>query len=107
MVAHVRPLRHLIGWLIAGTRGGITRGLIILELKEMPLNANQLATSLELDYHTIRHHLKLLNENGMIVSIGESYGVTYMLSPHLEANYEIFEEIWEKTRKRDKKEKSK
>jgi predicted transcriptional regulator len=107
MAAHVRPLRHLIGWLIAGTRGGVTRGQIILELKEMPQNANQLANNLNLDYHTIRHHLKLLHENGIITSMGETYGVTYMLSPHMEANYEIFVEVWEKSRKRAKKERSK
>ncbi|MFX1564938.1 MAG: winged helix-turn-helix domain-containing protein [Promethearchaeota archaeon] len=104
MAAHIRPLRHLIGWLIAGTRGGISRGYIILELKEMPQNANQLANSLNLDYHTIRHHIKLLSENGIITSLGETYGVTYMLSPRMEANYEIFEEIWEKIQNRGKKE---
>ena len=106
MVAPSRPLKHLIGWLIAGTRGGITRGYIIMELRNMPSNANQLANILKLDYHTVRHHLKLLHENGIIVSMGEKYGVTYLLSPQMEVNFAIFEEIWDRIGKKDKKENS-
>lgn len=102
MAAHVRPLRHLIGWLIAGTRGGITRGHIIMSLKEMPQNANQLANNLKLDYQTVRHHLKILKENGVIISMGEKYSITYLLSPQMEANFTIFEEIWEKIRRKNK-----
>jgi DNA-binding transcriptional ArsR family regulator len=59
----VRPLKYLLGWLIAGSRGGLTRAKIIEELRENPQNANQLANSLGMDYRTIRHHLKLLQKN--------------------------------------------
>jgi len=105
MATPVRPMKHLLGWLIAGTRGGITRGHILIVLKDMPQNANQLATTLNVDYHTVRHHLKLLHENGIINSAGEKYGITYMLSPLMEAHYAIFEEIWQKIGKKDKKRK--
>ena len=88
-----RPLKYLLGWLIAGTRGGPTRARIIETLKETPQNANQLATVLKLDYRTIRHHLKVLEKNRIITTAGEGYGTTYFLSPVLEENYVLFEEI--------------
>jgi DNA-binding transcriptional ArsR family regulator len=100
-----RSLKHLLGWLIAGTRGGVTRAEIINALKERPQNANQLANTLKRDYRTIKHHLEVLSKNGMITSIGEGYGRTYFLSERLEENYSLFEEmlnkIWEKEKRRE------
>jgi len=91
-----RHLKYLLGWLIAGTRGGLTRARIIMTLKENPQNANQLAVQLEMDYRTIRHHLQILEKNKLIVSAGEGYGTTYFLSPIMEENYALFEEIMKK-----------
>ncbi len=93
MSANTRPLKYLLGWLIAGTRGGPTRARIISTLKETPQNANQLATLLGMDYRTIRHHLKVLQKNKIITSAGEGYGITYFLSQTMEENYVVFEEI--------------
>jgi DNA-binding transcriptional ArsR family regulator len=93
MSANTRPLKYLLGWLIAGTRGGPTRARIISTLKETPQNANQLATLLGMDYRTIRHHLKVLQKNKIIISAGEGYGMTYFLSQTMEDNYVVFEEI--------------
>ncbi|MEM4701275.1 MAG: winged helix-turn-helix domain-containing protein, partial [Candidatus Bathyarchaeia archaeon] len=87
MSAGTRPLKYLLGWLIAGTRGGLTRAKIIQALKETPQNANQLANLLKMDYRTIRHHLEVLERNRLIVSAGEGYGKTYFLSPIMEENY--------------------
>jgi len=86
----------LLGWLIAGTRGGLTRAKIIKALKETPQNANQLARLLKMDYRTIRHHLEVLEKNKIITSVGEGYGTTYFLSPAMEENYALFEEILKK-----------
>ncbi|MEM2816137.1 MAG: winged helix-turn-helix domain-containing protein, partial [Candidatus Bathyarchaeia archaeon] len=61
-----RPIKYLLGWLIAGTRGGRTRAKIIMALKEAPQNANQLANRLKMDYRTIRHHLEVLEKNRLI-----------------------------------------
>jgi DNA-binding transcriptional ArsR family regulator len=91
-----RPLKYLLGWLIAGTRGGETRARMIEILKETPQNANQLAKLLGMDYRTIRHHLKVLEKNRLVTSAGEGYGTTYFLSPSLEENYALFEEIVKK-----------
>ena len=93
MSANTRPLKYLLGWLIAGTRGGPTRARIIATLKENPQNANQLATLLGMDYRTIRHHLNVLQKNKIITSVGEGYGMTYFLSQTMEENYVVFEEI--------------
>ena len=107
MSARVRPLKYLLGWLIAGSRGGLTRAKIIEILHEQPQNANQLAASVEMDYRTIRHHLKVLEKNRLITSTGDGYGNTYFLSVDLEENYVLFEEIVNKLWKKQKKEKKK
>ena len=96
MSSNTRSLRHLLGWLIAGTRGGPTRARIVEILKETPQNANQLATSMKLDYKTVRHHLTVLEKNRIISSIGDRYGATYFLSQMMEENYALFEEILNK-----------
>jgi DNA-binding transcriptional ArsR family regulator len=96
MSASGRPLKYLLGWLIAGTRGGPTRAKIVQILKETPQNANQLANSLGMDYRTIRHHIEVLEKNRIITSAGEGYGTTYFLSPAMEENYALFEEIVKK-----------
>lgn len=107
MSVRVRPLKYLLGWLIAGTRGGVTRAKIIETLRENPQNANQLANMLEMDYRTIRHHLKILQKNRIITSAGNGYGTTYFLSTELEENYGLFEEIvnklWKKQKRKEKK----
>ena len=106
MSYRVRPLKYVLGWLIAGTRGGITRAQIIRALREAPQNANQLANLLEMDYRTIRHHLKVLEDNRIITSAGEKYGLTYFLSSEMEENYVLFQEIWERLWKKEKREKN-
>jgi DNA-binding transcriptional ArsR family regulator len=95
-----RSLKYLLGWLIAGTRGGPTRAKIIEALKETPQNANQLATLLKMDYKTMRHHLDVLEKNRIIISMGDRYGETYFLSQTLEDNYNVFEEIVKKIGKK-------
>ena len=107
MVTGARPLKYLLGWLIAGSRGGVTRARIIKSLRETPQNANQLAKSLGMDYRTIRHHLGILQKNRMLTSAGNGYGTTYFLSKELEENYALFEEIWNKIWKKQKREKKK
>jgi DNA-binding transcriptional ArsR family regulator len=96
MSGSARPLKYLLGWLIAGTRGGVTRAKIIQTLNDTPQNANQLANLLGMDYRTIRHHLEVLEKNRIITSAGDGYGKTYFLSPTMEENYTMFEEILKK-----------
>lgn len=91
--------KRLMWFLFAGSRGGLNRLKIITTLKETPLNTNQLAKDLCLDYKAIQHHIKVLEKNNMITRMGEKYGITYFISVFLEANMETFEEI---ARKLDK-----
>lgn len=107
MSPRVRSLKYLLGWLIAGTKGGLTRAQIIKALQETPQNANQLANLLKKDYRTIRYHLRILQKNRIITSAGDRYGTTYFLSPQMEENYVLFEEILKKIWKKEKKEESK
>lgn len=104
MSTDVNPLRYLLGWLITGTRGGMSRAKIIKALREKPMNANQLANLLKFDYRTIRHHLEVLHKNRLIISVGDRYGATYFLSPAMEANYALFEEIMNKIWEKEKRE---
>ncbi len=93
MSASARPLKYLLGWLIAGTRGGVTRAELIKTIHETPQNANQLATSLKVDYKTVRYHLEVLEKNRIVTSVGDKYGATYFLTQTMEDNYGLFEEI--------------
>ena len=56
----MKHLEKLLWWLITGKRGGVNRARIIKKLKERPYNAHQLSKELDLDYKTIRHHIKIL-----------------------------------------------
>ncbi|MDI9619392.1 MAG: winged helix-turn-helix domain-containing protein [Candidatus Nezhaarchaeota archaeon] len=93
MASDQRYFKYLVGWLIVGTKGGLTRARIIQALKNGPKNANQLANALGLDYKTVRHHLEVLVKNGMVLAVGEGYGTTYFLSETMEKNYPLFEEV--------------
>jgi predicted ArsR family transcriptional regulator len=96
MSASARPLKYILGWLIAGTKGGFTRANIIKSIHETPQNANQLANTLKLDYKTVRYHLEILVKNRIAMSIGDKYGATYFLSQAMEDNYSMVEEIMNK-----------
>jgi len=100
MYARPQSLKYILGWLIAGTRGGASRARIINALKESPQNANQLANLIGKDYRTIRHHLGVLEKNRIIVSAGDKYAATYFLSPEMEENYELFAEMLKKALER-------
>jgi predicted transcriptional regulator len=88
--------KRLLWFLFAGSRGGLNRIKIVSILKETPLNANQLAKELGLDYKAIQHHIRVLEKNNIITRAGEKYGVTYFISTFLEVNMESFDEIVQK-----------
>lgn len=86
-------MRKVLWWLLGGARGGRNRFRIIKTLEREPMNANQLATELDLDYKTIRHHLDILVENGVLETIGDGYGDMYFLTDRMEQNMDVLEEI--------------
>jgi DNA-binding transcriptional ArsR family regulator len=87
-------MEKMLWWLITGTKGGFNRGQIINLLLKRPYNANQLAQKLELDYKTVRHHIKVLEDNNVVTTSGENYGIMYFISPPIEENQKLFQEIW-------------
>jgi predicted transcriptional regulator len=87
-------LPQLLWFLVAGARGGPNRIRILEALKERPSNAHQLAVFLELDYRTIRYHLRLLERHGLVTHPSPSaYGAPYFLTPYLEANFGFVAEV--------------
>ncbi|HYB04915.1 MAG TPA: winged helix-turn-helix domain-containing protein [Nitrososphaerales archaeon] len=89
-------LRRLLWYLLGGTRGGENRARIIQELRNRPSNLNQLATKLSLEYRSIQHHIEVLKKNILVSAQGEHYGLTYFLTPWLEAHLDLFDEITKK-----------
>lgn len=89
--------KRLMVYLFVGTRGGWNRARIVKLLKEEPLNPNQLAERLGLDYKTVQHHIKLLEENGVIVPSSKgSYGAVYFFTPYADKHFDLLKEIWAK-----------
>ena len=80
---------------LAGTRGGPNRARIIRALDSRPRNANRLADDLDLAYNTVRHHLDILEDHGVVEAGGNDYGKLYFLTDRFRQNRETFEHITE------------
>jgi DNA-binding transcriptional ArsR family regulator len=80
---------------LAGTRGGPNRARLLRALDERPRNANQLADDLELAYKTVRHHLDVLEDNGVVESTDSDYGTVYLPSDRARTHWDTVEEIVE------------
>lgn len=86
-------MRRVLWWLIGGSRGGRNRLRIVRALEEQPRNANQLSNALDLDYKTTQHHLDLLVENNVLMTMGDDYGKMYFLTDGMEQHLDVLEEI--------------
>ncbi len=87
-------MSQLLWHLLAGTRGGANRLRILDELMRDPANAQQLADRLCVDYRTVRHHLDILIENGLLAKPGGgAYGARIFVSRWVLANRETLAEI--------------
>jgi len=76
--------KKLLCYLIKNTRGGKTRALILKNLLDNSYNANQLAKLVGIDYKTTRHHLEVLNRNGIIdLEKDRGNGTIYYISKNL------------------------
>ncbi len=78
---------------LAGTRGGPNRARILRALDDRPRNANQLSEDLDLAYNTIRHHLDVLEGNGVITSSNADYGTIYIPSDRARAHWDTVETV--------------
>jgi predicted transcriptional regulator len=82
----------LLYYLIEGTRGGNTRALILKHLAEKSYNANQLATTLNMDYKTIRHHLDVLVKYGIITRNHDGHSDLYFISNTIAESLNSFDD---------------
>jgi len=84
-----------IWYVLTGTRGGPNRVRLLRAVDRRPRNANQLADALDLDYKTVRHHLDVLVDNGMVRSSGDDYGAVYLPTDRLQQHWDVVEEVAE------------
>lgn len=90
---------RLLWWLFAGSAGAATRASVLFAIKEQPRNAQQLSQRLGLDYTTVRHHLRVMEANRIVLTEGEKYGKIYFVSEAMEFHWDALLEILKKTRK--------
>ncbi|WP_297091664.1 winged helix-turn-helix domain-containing protein [Thermococcus sp.] len=88
-----RKLRNVLLWLLVGSKGGKTRVKILKLVRERPSNVHQLAKELNLNYRTVKYHLELMLEHGIVERVGEDYGAIYVLSEEVEKNWNEIESI--------------
>lgn len=88
-----RNFKRILWYVFFATRGGITRMRIVDALQKRPYNMNQLAKELDLDYKTILHHIKVLEDNKIIVPEPRKYGTIYFPSQMFENAKGMFDEI--------------
>jgi len=88
-------MEAVLWYVLTGTRGGANRARIIRALDERPRNANQLATDLDLDYKTVRHHLDVLEENDVLTDSGDEYGAVYLPTERARDHWDVIEAIIE------------
>ncbi len=91
-------MKRVLWYLIAGSRGGKNRARIIEAIHDRPYNINQLSKELDLDYKTVQHHIKILEDHDVVNSGTETYGNMLFLSNRMEENYSTFLEILSKMR---------
>ena len=91
--------KRLLWFVFMGSKGGLNRIRLISNIRNKPLNANQLAKEMNLDYKAIQHHVGVLEKNNLITRVGDKYGATFFMSTFLEVNIEAFDEIVSKLEK--------
>lgn len=91
------PIFKMILWsIIAGTRGGVNRAKILNLIKNTPMNANKIATVLNLDHKTVIHHVQILSKNNLAIKAEKDYGAEYQLTQIMKENQNVLEEIMQK-----------
>jgi len=89
----------MLFWSIfAGSKGCINRVKIVLKLKQTPLNTNQMSKRLGLDYKVVERHLEILEKKNLVEKVGYRYGTIYFLSSILESNFNLFDEVADKSK---------
>jgi len=93
-----KQIKMLFWRVFAGSKGCVNRVKIILELKEKPLNTNQLSVQLRLDYKVVERHLQVLEKYELVIKASDGYGTIYLLSTLVESNLNLFDEVYSKSK---------
>lgn len=93
-----QQIKMLFWSVFAGSKGCVNRVKIVMKIRQSPLNPNQLSKLLGIDYKVVERHLDILEKNNLVTKVGDRYGVTYFLSPILESNLDLIDEIADKSK---------
>ena len=63
------------------------------------MNANKIATVLNLDHKTVIHHVKILSKNNLVVKAEKNYAAEFELTKIMKDNQNVLEEIIQKIAK--------
>ena len=74
--------------------------LILSSIKQEPRNAQQLSEALKLDYTTVRHHLRVLETNRLVLTEGDKYGKLYFVSDGMEEHWDKLEAILDRLKEK-------
>lgn len=88
-------MEGVLWYLFASSRGGPSRVRILRALDERPRNPNELATGLDLDYSTVRHHLDVLQRNNVVERSGDEYAAAYLVTDQARQHWDVVERILE------------
>lgn len=90
-----------------GMSGRFTRMRIICAITETPMNVQQLSETLELDYKTVQHNIRVLEKNNFIDRQGDGYGDIFFPSELISANlptlYKVIRRVEKRLEKKNKK----
>jgi DNA-binding transcriptional ArsR family regulator len=89
----VDSFERVLWWLFAGSAGATTRAQVLQAIREQPRNAQQLSEFLSLDYTTVRHHLRVLETNRLVLTEGDKYGRVYFISDLMESHWDKLDNI--------------
>ncbi|MCH9041659.1 MAG: winged helix-turn-helix transcriptional regulator [Thaumarchaeota archaeon] len=93
--------------IFTGMGGRYTRLRIICAITEDPMNTMELSKKLNLDYKTIKHNIKILEKNNLIVREGTGYGDMFFISEIIPSNlptlYYLIRKVEAKLDKPEKK----
>lgn len=84
-------------YVLSGPDGARSRARILEELEDGPRTATELAGEMDVVPSTVRHHLDVLAEEGLVEGTGEEYAETYALTDRVEENWATVEEIIDTT----------